>query len=92
VKATAALVWVVALPAALFCGLLAFVLRPEVGLFGDANSNLERVIGVLCALATGPLAMAGPLYVGVQRRDTSVLVPAGLVAAAVSTAVLVTAG
>jgi hypothetical protein len=70
---------------------LAFVLGAEIGLFGDANSNLERIIGVICALATGPLAVAGLLYVGVQRRDVSILVPAGLVAAVVSIAVLTAA-
>jgi hypothetical protein len=92
VKATAALIWVLAIPAALLCGVLAFVLSPDAGLFGDTNSSLERVIGVLCALATGPLAVAGLLYVGVQRHDTSIVVPAGLVAATVSVAVLVAAG
>ena len=90
-KVTAALVWIVALPTALLCGVLAFVLSPEIGLFGDANSDLERTIGVACAVATGPLAVAGLLYVGVQRRDVSILVPTGLLAALVSTAVLTAA-
>jgi hypothetical protein len=92
VKASAALVWVVAVPAALICGVLAFVLSPEIGLFGDENSNPERVIGALCALATGPLAVAGVLYVGAQRHDTSILVPAALVATVVSIAVLAASG
>lgn len=77
-----------AVPAALLCGVLAFVLSPEVGLFGDANSTLERIIGMACATATGPLAVAGLLYAGVQRRDVRILVPAGLVAVGVSIAVL----
>lgn len=90
-KVTATLVWVLAVPAALLCGVMAFVLIPDVGLFGDANKPIERVIGVACALATGPLAVAGLLYVGVQRHDLSVLVPAGLIAAVVSIAVLAAA-
>jgi hypothetical protein len=71
---------------------LAFVLVPEVGLFGDRNSGRERVVGVLCALATGPALLAAVLAAGIGRRDASVLVPGVLIAAAVSTGVLVAAG
>ena len=60
--------------------LTAFVLVPAVGLFGDANAAHERVIGVVAALAFGA-----------RSRDVSVLVPAGVVAVAISAAVLLAA-
>lgn len=71
--------------------LTAFVLVPAVGLFGDANAAHERVIGVVAALACGPAFVAGPLVFGARSRDVSVLVPAGVVAVAISAAVLLAA-
>lgn len=85
----AVLVGVLGIPAALLCGVMASVLSPDVGLFGDPNRPVERAIGMACALATGPLLTAGLLYAGVRRRDPTLLVPAGLVAAAVSFAVTI---
>lgn len=79
------------IPVGLLCGVLAFALAPEVGFFGDLNSAAERVIGVACALATGPALVAPLLAIGVGRRDVSVLVPGALVATVVSTVVLFTA-
>lgn len=68
---------------------MALVLRPEVGLFGDANRPGERAIGIALALATGPLLMAGLLYAGIRRRDPALLVPAALIAVVVSCALTI---
>lgn len=87
----AALGLIVGAPASLLCGVMAFVLSPETGLFGDANSPLERAIGMGLALATGPVLMAALLHLGRRRRDPTLLVPAALVALSVSVAVAVTA-
>ena len=83
--------WVVGVVVGAVCALMAFVLVPEVGLFGDANTAHERVIGPMAALACGPAFVAGPLVAGARPRDASVLVPAILVAAAFSVVVLVAA-
>lgn len=85
----AALIGILGTPSALLCGVMAFVLSPDVGLFGDPNRPVERAIGLACALATGPLLTAGLLYASVRRRDPTLLIPAGLVAAAVSFAVTI---
>lgn len=82
---------ILGVPAALLSGVMAFVLSPEVGLFGAANRPVERVIGMALALATGPLLMAGLLYAGIRRRDPTLLVPAALVAVVVSSAVTISA-
>ncbi len=84
----AAAAWFIGVIVGAMCCLLAFVLAPDVGLFGDANSTPERVVGVLAGLACGPGFVAGPLVIGARTRDLSTLVPAGLVAAAVSAGVL----
>ena len=52
---------------------------------------LERTVGVLAGLACGLGFVAGPLVIGARTRDLGTLVPAGLVAVAVSAGVLVTA-
>jgi hypothetical protein len=70
---------------------MAFVLVPQAGLFGDGNTAPERVVGILAALACGPAFVAGPLVIGARSRDQSMLVPAELVAAAISAGVLVAA-
>jgi len=57
---SAALAWVVGVAVGAVCALMAFVLVPDVGLFGDANTAHERVIGVIVALACGPAFVAGP--------------------------------
>ena len=88
---SAAAVWVVGGIVGAICCLVAFVLVPEVGLFGDANSTPERVVGVVAGLASGPGFVAGPLVIGARRRDLSTLLPAGLVALAISAGVLVAA-
>ena len=88
---SAAAAWVVGGIVGAICCLVAFVLVPEVGLFGDANSVLERTVGVLAGLACGLGFVAGPLVIGARTRDMGTLVPAGLVAVAVSAGVLVTA-
>ena len=88
---SAAAAWVVGVAVGAVCALMAFVLIPDIGLFGDANAAHERVIGILVALAGGPAFVAGPLMIGAGRRDVSVLVPAVLVAVAISAAVLVAA-
>lgn len=87
----AATVWVIGAIVGAMCCLLAFVLVPDIGLFGDPNSTPERAVGVLAGLACGPCFVAGPLVIGARTRDLSTLVPAGLVAAAVSAGVLVAA-
>ncbi len=89
--ASAAAVWVVGGIVGDICCLVAFVLVPEVGLFGDANSVLERTVGVLAGLACGLGFVAGPLVIGARTRDLSTLMAAGLVAVAVSAGVLVAA-
>ena len=86
---SAAAAWVVGGVVGTICCLVAFVLVPEVGLFGDANSALERTVGVLAGLACGLGFVAGPLVIGARTRDLSTLVPAGVVAVAVSAGVLV---
>ncbi|MGK2884698.1 MAG: hypothetical protein ACSLE8_07965 [Rhodococcus sp. (in: high G+C Gram-positive bacteria)] len=73
------------------CVPVVFVLVPAVGLFGDANAAHERVIGVVAALACGPALVAGPLVIGARSRNGSVLVPAGVVAVAISAGVLLAA-
>lgn len=74
------------------CVLMAFVLVPAVGLYGDANAAHERVIGVVAALACGPALVAWLLVIGARSRIVSVLVPAGVVvAAAISAGVLLAA-
>lgn len=83
--------WIVGGIIGAICCLVAFVLVPEVGLFGDANSTPERVVGVVAGLASGPGFVAGPLVIGARRRDLSTLLPAGLVALAISAGVLVAA-
>jgi hypothetical protein len=88
---SAAAAWVVGVVVGAMCALMAFVLVPEVGLFGDANAAHERVIGVMAALACGPALVAGPLVAGARPRDAGVLVPASAVAAAISVVVLVAA-
>jgi hypothetical protein len=45
----------------------------------------------LAALACGPAFVARPLVIGARLRDQSMLVPAGLVAVAISAGVLVAA-
>jgi hypothetical protein len=87
----AAVAWMLGVFAGVMCALMAFVLVPAVGLFGDANAGHERVIGVVAALACGPAFVAGPLVIGVRSRNVGVLVPAGVVAVAISVGVLVTA-
>jgi hypothetical protein len=86
------LVGLVGIPVGLILGVLAFVLRPEVGLFGDANSGPERVVGVLSALACGPALLAGLIAAGVHRGDRLALAASCLVAAGLSLGVLVTSG
>lgn len=88
---SAAAAWVVGGIVGAICCLVAFVLVPEVGLFGDVNSTPERVVGVVAGLASGPGFVAGPLVIGARRRDLSTLLPAGLVALAISAGVLVAA-
>ena len=88
---SAAAAWVVGVVVGAMCALMAFVLVPEVGLFGDANAAHERVIGVMAPLACGPALVAGPLVAGARSRDAGVLVPASAVAAAISVVVLVAA-
>lgn len=90
-RAAAAFVGLLGVPAALLSGVMAFVLSPEVGLFGAANHPVERAIGMALGLATGPLLMAGLLYAGIRRRDPTLLVPATLVAVVVSCAVTISA-
>ena len=87
----AAVAWVLGAFAGVMCALMAFVLVPAVGLFGDANAGHERVIGVVAALACGPAFVAGPLVIGARSDNVSVLVPAAVVAVAISVGVLVTA-
>ncbi|HYN31093.1 MAG TPA: hypothetical protein VES40_00595 [Ilumatobacteraceae bacterium] len=87
----AAVAWVLGVFAGAMCALMAFVFVPAVGLFGDANAGHERVIGVVAALACGPAFVAGPLVFGARSRDVSVLVPAAVVAVAISVGVLVAA-
>ena len=87
----AAVAWVLGAFAGVMCALMAFVLVPAIGLFGDANAGHERVIGVVAALACGPAFVAGPLVAGARSRDAGVLVPASAVAAAISVVVLVAA-
>lgn len=87
----AAVAWVLGAAAGAMCALMAFVLVPAVGLFGDANAAHERVIGVVAALACGPAFVAGPLVIGARSRNVIVLVPAGVVAVAISAGVLVAA-
>ncbi len=88
---SAAAAWVVGVVVGVMCALMAFVLLPEVGLFGDANAAHERVVGAMAALACGPAFVAGPLVAGARSRDASVLVPASVVAAVISVVVLVAA-
>ncbi len=88
---TAATMWVAGGVVGAICCLLAIVLVPSVGLFGDTNSAFERVVGVVAGLACGPSFVAGPLLVGVRRRDLSTLVPAGLLGVTISAGVLVAA-
>lgn len=88
---SAAVAWVLGVAAGAMCALMAFMLVPEVGLFGDANAAHERVIGVAAALACGPAFVAGPLVSGTRSRYLSTLVPAVLVATAISAGVLVAA-
>jgi hypothetical protein len=88
---SAAAAWVVGGIVGAICCLVAFVLVPEVGLFGDANSVLERTVGVLTGLACGLGFVAGPLVIGARTRDLGTLVPAGLVAIAISAGVLAAA-
>ena len=88
---SAAAAWVVGVFVGVMCAILAFVLLPEVGLFGDANAAQERVVGAMAALACGPAFVAGPLVAGARSRDASVLVPASVVAAVISVVVLVAA-
>jgi hypothetical protein len=88
---SAAAAWVIGVALGAMCAFMAFVLVPEVGLFGDANAPHERVIGALAALACGPALVAGPLVSGARSRDASVLVPTSLAAAAISAGVLVAA-
>ena len=85
----AAVAWVLGAFAGVMCALMAFVLVPAVGLFGDAGH--ERVIGVVAALACGPAFVAGPLAIGARSHNARVLVPAGVVAVAISVGVLVAA-
>jgi len=87
----AAATWVAGGVVGAICCLLAFVLVPPVGLFGDANSAFERVVGVVAGLACGPSFVAGPLLIGIRRHDLGTLVPAGLLAATISAGVLVAA-
>ena len=87
----AAVAWVIGAFAGVMCALMAFVLVPEVGLFGDANAGPERVIGVVAALACGPAFVTGPLVIGARSRNVNVLVSAAVVAAAISVGVLVAA-
>ncbi len=88
---SAAAAWVAGGIVGAICCLVAFVLVPAVGLFGDANSTLERTVGVLAGLACGFGFVAGPLVIGARTRDMGTLVPAGLVAVAVLAGVLVAA-
>ena len=88
---SAAAAWVVGGIVGGICCLVAFVLVPEVGLFGDANSVLERTVGVFTGLACGLGFVAGPLVIGARTRDLGTLVPAGLVAIAISAGVLAAA-
>jgi hypothetical protein len=44
---SAAATWLVGVVVGALCALMAFVLLPEVGLFGDTNAAHERVIGAL---------------------------------------------
>ena len=83
--------WAIGVVVGTICCLMAFVLVPQIGLFGDANTAPERVVGILAALACGPAFVAGPLVIGARLRDQSMLVPAGLVAVAISAGVLVAA-
>jgi len=85
-------VGLVGIPVGLILGVLAFVLRPEVGLFGDANTGPERVIGFLCALACGPALLAGLIAAGIHRGDRLVLAVGGLGAAGLSLGVLILSG
>lgn len=87
----AAVVWALGAFAGVMCALMAFVLVPAVGLFGDANAGHERVIGVMAALACGPALVAGPLVIGARSHNVGVLVPAAVVAVAISVGVLVAA-
>lgn len=87
----AAVAWVLGAFAGVMCALMAFVLVPAVGLFGDANAGHERVIGVVAALACGPAFVAGPLVIGARSHNASVLVPAAVVAVAISVGVLLAA-
>ena len=88
---SAAAAWVVGVFVGAMCAFVAFVLVPEVGLFGDANAAHERVVGAVAALTCGPAFVAGLLVAGTRSRDASVLVPASVVAAAISVVVLVAA-
>jgi hypothetical protein len=65
---------------AAFCFFVAFLSLPELGLFGVENDAGTRRGGALAALGFGPCLLAGPLLVGVVRRDPRWLQPAGLVA------------
>ena len=58
---------------------------------GDANAGHERVIGVVAALACGPAFVAGPRVIGARSHNVSVLVPADVVAVAISAGVLLAA-
>jgi hypothetical protein len=88
---SAAFAWVVGGVVGAICCLIAFVFVPEIGLFGDANTAPERVLGVVAGLVCGPALVAGPLAIGARSRDVSMLVPAALVALAISAGVLVAA-
>lgn len=87
----AAVAWVLGVFAGAMGVLMAFVLVPAVGLFGDANAAHERVIGVVAAPTCGPALVAGPLVIGARSRNVSVLVPVGVVAVAISAGVLLAA-
>ncbi|MBA2283380.1 MAG: hypothetical protein H0W25_19400 [Acidimicrobiia bacterium] len=81
------LIAILGIGASLVVGLMAFVLLPEVGLFGDANTGSERFIGVLCALLTGQALLAGVHATGLARRDRMVVLM-GAIAGLLVTAVV----
>ena len=66
-----ALVEIVGLFVAAFCGLVGYLFAPRDAFFGEQNSAITRVIGVGALLAGSMAATAGPLYAAWARRSTA---------------------
>lgn len=73
---------------AVSCLLVAFLMLPEYGLFGEANDPGTRLGGALAALAVGPALLSGPLFIGLIRRDRRWLVPTAWIAGIIGLALV----